>query len=226
MKLTPIRAALLLSLSAASLSAVAHPNSIGYAYDSQSVVVRDNYGNCVRTAEWTKENAIKECDASVAEKPAAAPVAAPAPAPVPAPVVIAPTPAPKPAPAPIKIDLSADNSFDSAKSVLKPEGQATLDKLAADLNGVTYDRITVVGHADRKGAAAANQKLSVDRANSVKSYLVSKGVPAGKIDATGKGSSEPVTKADDCKKLNGAKLSACLSPDRRVSIRVSGTKLK
>jgi OOP family OmpA-OmpF porin len=166
MKLTPIRTALLLSLSAASFSAVAHPNSIGHAYDSQNVVVRDNFGNCVRTAEWTKENAIAECGGAAAEKPAAAPVAA-TPAAAPAPVIAVPKPAPIPAPAPIKIDLSADNSFDSAKSVLKPEGQATLNKLVADLNGVTYERITLTGHAERKGSATVNQKLSVDRANSV-----------------------------------------------------------
>jgi OOP family OmpA-OmpF porin len=131
-----------------------------------------------------------------------------------------------PKPVPVKVDLSADHSFDNGKSSLKPEAQATLDKLASDLNGVTYDKVTVVGHADRTGSKKGNQKLSEARADSVKNYLVGKGIPADKIDASGRGSSEPVTSPSDCKKLKGAKLSACLAPDRRVSIRVSGTKLK
>lgn len=218
----------MICLTTSSATAVAHPNSIGYAYDSQSVVARDNYGNCVRTAEWSKENAIKECDASIA--PAVAPAPAPAPAPVmiaPVPVVApAPAPVPAPAPKPIQIDLSADNSFDTGKSALKPEAQATLDKLAADLSGVTYDKVTVVGHADRVGSASNNQKLSEARANAVKSYLASKGISADRISAAGKGSTAPITKAGDCNKLKGAKLSACLAPDRRVSIRISGTRLK
>ncbi|BBE50788.1 Outer membrane protein P5 [Ferriphaselus amnicola] len=215
MKLSLGQTLLLAALSSSSLTALAHPNSIGYAYDERGVIARDGYGNCVRTAEWAKENAVKECDPALFPAPVAV---------KPAPVVVAPAPAP--APMPVKIELSADNSFDTGKSTLKPEGQAVLDKLAADLNGVTFDKLTIVGHADRRGSKASNQKLSEDRANSVKAYLASKGVDGGKMSASGMGSSEPVTAAGDCKKLKGAKLATCLSPDRRVSIRVSGTKLK
>lgn len=215
MKLSLGQTLLLAALSSTSLTVLAD-NSVGYTYDSRGVIARDNYGNCVRTAEWAKENAVKECDPALFPEP----VAAPAPVPAPPPVVVAP------APVPVKIDLSADNSFDTGKSALKPEGQAILDKLASDLNGVTFDSLSIVGHADRRGSKAGNDKLSTARAESVKSYLASKGVAADKMSASGKGSSEPVTKAEDCKKLKGAKLATCLSPDRRVSIRVSGTKLK
>lgn len=218
MKLNIGQTLLLAALSSASMAALAHPNSVGYTYDSRGVIARDNYGNCVRTAEWNKENAVKECDPALFPEPVAAPA--------PAPVVVVPAPAPAPAPVPMKIDLSADNSFDTGKSALKPEGQAVLDKLVADLNGVTFDTMTIVGHADRRGSKAGNDKLSAARAESVKSYLASKGVDANKMSASGKGSSEPVTQASDCKKMKGEKLATCLSPDRRVSIRVSGTKLK
>lgn len=224
MKIQMNTAKLLLAsiLSASAMTAVAHPNSVGYAYDSQGKIVRDSSGKCVRTAEWASENAVAECD-PVKTEPAPAPAPVILPPPVPAPVP-APAPAPAPKPVPKKVDLNADELFSTGKADLKGGSNPSLDKLAADLNGVTYDKITVTGHADRTGSKAGNQKLSEKRAVTVKNYLVGKGIPADKISTAGKGSSEPVTKPTDCKKLKGAKLQACLAPDRRVTVTVSGTK--
>ena len=72
---------------------------------------------------------------------------------------------------------------------------------------------------------AYNQKLSVRRAEAVKSYLVSPGgVDAGRISAVGMGESQPVTKAEDCRGAGPSpKLIACLQPDRRVDVEVSAT---
>lgn len=69
-------------------------------------------------------------------------------------------------------------------------------------------------------------KLSTRRAEAVKTYLVeSAGIPADKIAATGINGSEPVTKPEDCKGNKVSKaLIACLQPDRRVEVEVSGTK--
>jgi OOP family OmpA-OmpF porin len=163
-----------------------------------------------------------------AKTPALAPRAA-----VPEPVAYAPPPVvtPPPAPparppAPRKITLSADSLFDFDKAVLKPEGRQDLDKLAADLRGANFEVITVTGHTDRIGAHDYNMKLSTRRAEAVKTYLVeSAAIPAGKITAAGKDGSDPVTKPGDCigeKKTK--KLIACLQPDRRVDVEVSGTK--
>ena len=93
----------------------------------------------------------------------------------------------------------------------------------AGLKGVTYDEITIAGHADRLGSDAYNQKLSERRANAVKAYLVSRGVPASKIRAEGRGESEPVT-GDDCKGSRGKALISCLQPDRRVDVSANGSK--
>ena len=68
--------------------------------------------------------------------------------------------------------------------------------------------------------------LNLRRAESVKAYLVtSGGLDAMKVNATGKGEGSPTTQAGDCKG-NGATtaLIACLQPDRRVDIEVTGSR--
>lgn len=152
--------------------------------------------------------------------------AAPAPQPV---AVTPPPPAPKPAPvkpAPTKVTFSADSLFDFDKATVKPAGKQALDKLAADLRGVNFDVITVTGHTDRIGSHAYNMKLSTRRAEAVKAYLVeSAGIPADKVEARGTDGSDPVTKPGECKgKKATKKLIACLQPDRRVEVEVSGTR--
>lgn len=152
-------------------------------------------------------------------------------APAPMPVAVAPTPpappppAPKP-PMPAKVTFSSDALFDFNKAGLKPGGQQELDKFASDLRGTSYEVITVTGHTDRIGSHAYNLKLSTRRAETVQNYLVSKAaIPADKIVVRGVNGAEPVTKIADCpgKKASPA-LIACLQPDRRVEVEVSGTR--
>ena len=147
-------------------------------------------------------------------------------APEPAPVVVVPPPPPPPSlTPPMKVTFSADSLFDFDKSNLKPDGRQQLDKFAADLKGVKYDGIAVTGHTDRIGAQAYNLKLSARRADAVKAYLVEAGIPAGGITAKGVNGANPVTRPEDCKRSKPiAKLIACLQPDRRVEVEVSGTR--
>ena len=127
---------------------------------------------------------------------------------------------------PTKVTFSADSLFDFDKATVKPAGKQQLDKLAADLRGADFDVITVTGHTDRIGTHAYNMGLSTRRAEAVKAYLVqSAGIPAGKIAARGTDGSDPVTKPGDCKGKKATKaLIACLQPDRRVEVEVSGTR--
>ena len=152
---------------------------------------------------------------------------APAFMPPPAPVM-APSPPPPPvaaAPAPRRVSFSADSLFGFNQSNIKPEGRAALDNFARELTNTRYDVVNVEGHTDRLGSAAYNQRLSVRRAEAVKNYLVtSGGISPAKISATGKGLTEPVTKPDDCRGPRTAKLIACLQPDRRVEVEVTGTR--
>jgi hypothetical protein len=70
--------------------------------------------------------------------------------------------------------------------------------------------VIAVGHADRIGSAAYNQKLSEKRAASVKDYLVSKGIPANRVYTEGKGSKQPVTKPASARDRRAPRLSlAC-----------------
>ena len=127
---------------------------------------------------------------------------------------------------PTKVTFSADSLFDFDKAVIKPAGKQELDKFAAQLRGTRFDVITVTGHTDRIGSHAYNMKLSERRAQAVKSYLVqSAGIPADRIIAKGVDGANPVTKPGQCQGKKVSKtLIACLQPDRRVEVEVSGSK--
>ncbi len=115
---------------------------------------------------------------------------------------------------------STDAFFDFDKATLKLEGAAALDEVAAQLAGTQYDTITIVGHTDRIGTVAYNQKLSERRADAMAQYLIGKGVPAEKISASGLGEKNPTAQ---CSGQRGARLIACLQPDRYAEVTVSGT---
>ncbi|WP_456982273.1 OmpA family protein [Luteimonas sp. A478] len=135
----------------------------------------------------------------------------------PAPVAVAPEP--------VVHTLSADALFAFDRSGVRdilPEGQKEVAELAASLSGDDQVRISVVGHADRLGNADYNQRLSEQRANTVRDLLVQDGIPAASITASGRGSTQPVTSCDAG--LGRDALVACLRPDRRVEIEVSGQR--
>lgn len=161
----------------------------------------------------------------VAQTTAPAPVII-AQAPAPTPVYVAPPAPPPPPPAPQKVSFSADSLFDFDSAAVKPAGRGELDKLATDLRGVDFDVIKVTGHTDRIGRQAYNQKLSSQRAEAVGSYLVSAaGIPAGKISAKGVNGADPVTKPGECVGTKVTQmLIACLQPDRRVDVEVTGQR--
>jgi OmpA-OmpF porin, OOP family len=183
---------------------------------------------CWRDATWTPATAARGCDGAIAPpapapvaapRPAPAPIAAPAPAPIAAPApAAAPRPAPAPAPQPpaaTKVTYAADAFFDVNKAVVKPEGKAKIDDLVSKIKDINLEVIIAVGHTDSDGSDAANQKLSVARAEAVKAYLVSKGIEKNRVYTEGKGEKQPV--ADNKTKEGKAK-------NRRVEIEVVGTR--
>jgi OOP family OmpA-OmpF porin len=125
--------------------------------------------------------------------------------------------------APISVSFEAEPLFSFDKSVIRSDQRGKLDEFVASLKGTKYDSIDVIGHADRIGSEKYNLNLSQRRANAVKTYLVRQGVPAGKINAEGRGESEPVT-GDACNGTRGKALIACLEPDRRADVSVTATK--
>jgi len=86
-------------------------------------------------------------------------------------------------------------NFEFNSSVLKTESYPTLDKLSSVLreNG---GKVAVNGYASSEGTAAYNLKLSKDRANSVKTYLVNSGVNASQVVTKGNGEANPIASND------------------------------
>jgi OOP family OmpA-OmpF porin len=201
----------------------------GYLLDTYGgdIVTSSTTGLCVRTSDWTPARAVAQCDPELVKKPAPTPKPAVKPAPPPPKPEVKPQPKPKAAPdklLPQKINFSADALFDFNKAVLKNEAKSMLDDLVRTLQGATYDVILAIGHTDRIGSVAYNQKLSERRAKAVKDYLISKGIADNRVHTAGKGKSQPLTKPADCKGMTGKKLIACYQPDRRVDVEVTGTK--
>jgi OOP family OmpA-OmpF porin len=164
--------------------------------------------------------------------PAQAPLPAPLPPPEPAPAVLAtPLPAPEPTPAPapwVKVKLEADSLFGFDQDSLQADGKKALDQLIMSLQRVDIEAIEVTGHTDRLGRKAYNDKLSLRRAEAVKSYLVQTGgISASKINTTGMGATRPETSPSECQGTQASRaLITCLRADRRVEVEVSGTQQK
>ena len=161
--------------------------------------------------------------------PPPAPKPAPPPEPKPAPPPEKPKPAPeKPKPVAEKVTFAADVLFDFDKAVVKPEGKSKLDDLSNKVRGINLEVIIAIGHADTIGSDSYNQRLSVRRAESIKAYLVSRGIEPNRVYTEGKGEKQPVT-GGRCKNMgkehrSNKKLVDCLQPDRRVEIEVIGTR--
>ena len=210
-------AAVAVTLGLCASFAQAQTSSV-YVIDSRNEVAMDPFGLCWRTGFWTPAAAAQDpngckCDKDLIAKEICEPKAAPA----------APA-APKPAAFGEKVTIAADALFDFNKATLRPEGKAKLDDVVSKAGKLNLEVVIAVGHADRIGGAAYNQKLSEKRAAAVKDYLVAKGIPANRVYTEGKGSKQPVTKPDQCKGAKSAKVIACLQPDRRVDIELIGTK--
>lgn len=126
----------------------------------------------------------------------------------------------------LTVNLSADTlfKFDGATlNDLLPKGRSEVVDLANKITTgyASVSKIHLVGHTDRLGSEAYNQQLAQKRANTVRALLVSNGVQANVISTASAGKSQPVTQ--DCSsELTRAELQACLQPDRRVTVEITG----
>ncbi|MFN9451848.1 MAG: OmpA family protein [Rubrivivax sp.] len=92
----------------------------------------------------------------------------------------------------LKLNIPADVSFDSDSAAIRPGMRSVLDPFAAELRGDAGARVRIVGHTDSTGTTALNEPLSMARANSVRDYLMSRGVPGSQLQAMGRGEREPL----------------------------------
>ena len=181
----------LLLASVITVSATAAMASDNWQNGDGSLNWKNSTGLCWRDNSWTPATAAKGCDGALqSAAPAASGVSQ------------------------SKITLQADTLYDFNKSDLKPEGKATLDKIAADLKKIKLEVIIAVGNTDSVGTDAYNMALGQRRAQSVKAYLTSKGVDGSRIYTESKGKSNPV--ASNATAEGRAK-------NRRTDIEVVGT---
>jgi OmpA-OmpF porin, OOP family len=178
--------ALLTSASAASL-----PKNYGYMTDSRGEIVRNNFGECWHTIDWTPAVAVAECEATLVKQEVQKVEARPAPASVVA------APAEKAAESwkiaivekPVRLEGA---SFALGSSKLLPDAGSKLDEVVSAAKQHPEINLEVVGYTDNIGNAQKNLKLSQDRAAAVKAYLVKKGVAAERISSKGLGADSPI----------------------------------
>jgi outer membrane protein OmpA-like peptidoglycan-associated protein len=96
----------------------------------------------------------------------------------------------------LKLEIPSDISFDTNRSDIKPNFRPVLDKFAASLVEHPYTTVTIVGHTDSTGSDAVNDPLSLNRAERVRDYLVTRGVAQARFNVQGRGEHEPIASND------------------------------
>jgi outer membrane protein OmpA-like peptidoglycan-associated protein len=92
----------------------------------------------------------------------------------------------------LKLTIPSDISFDSGRADIRPNLRPILDQFAQGLGQQPSMEVRIVGHTDNTGSDAINNPLSVNRAQSARDYLVSRGVSSSRISIDGRGSREPI----------------------------------
>ena len=193
----------------ATVSFNATSNDGPYWTDENGDIVRSGFGYCVRTVNWTPDDAIEGCDGEPVKKARHEVKAAPV---VAAPVVAAPRDSDgdgvtddrdkcpdSPSDKPVDDDgctivsvVLKDVHFESNSSELKPGSGESLDKAVDAMNEYETLRIEIQAHTDSMGEASYNQQLSEKRAKAVRDYMVSKGIAADRMEAKGYGETQPI----------------------------------
>ena len=89
-------------------------------------------------------------------------------------------------------DAIANLEFDLGKATIRSKSYTSLNRVANLLTEKNFS-LKLAGHTDNSGSDALNMRLSKDRAESVKAYLVAKGANASRIEAIGYGESQPIS---------------------------------
>ena len=164
-------------------------------------VAVNSYGECWRSAFWTKQHAIQECDPQYIETAA---------------IEVTTVMSKK------EVTLSAGTLFGFDKAELTMEGMKTLDGVAASAAEVPGQTIRITGHTDRIGSLEHNKDLSMRRAEAVRDYLAAKGLSTDKMEVAGVGPAEPVV---TCEGKHGQELISCLGPNRRTEVEFAGVEV-
>lgn len=169
------------SLTAPVMAGELREGPAGYALDIHGNVLRDSYGNCVKSGIWTPELAtVDGCDGYRADNRAA---------------IIKGEPIQNGV---VSLEIPFSELFESDSAALGPEGKRYLSKTAESMKDALTNAytVTVVGHTDSTADEEHNLKLSKARAESVADYLASQGVDRSKIRTLAAGESSPIASND------------------------------
>lgn len=112
----------------------------------------------------------------------------------------------------LKLDIPSDISFAVGRADIQSNFRSILDTFATGLLSNPNSNVTIIGHTDSSGSDAVNNPLSLNRATSVKDYLMTKGLQSSRMVIDGRGAREPIVPNDSA--ANKAK-------NRRVEIFVA-----
>lgn len=125
----------------------------------------------------------------------------------------------------VVITLSGEVLFATGQSALRDIARRRLDQVARALVDQGARGLIVEGHTDARGAAAANQQLSLTRAETVRTYLISQGIPDGAIQAFGLGATRPVASNDTAEgRANNRRVEIIVPPVPAASPRIANTR--
>ncbi len=96
----------------------------------------------------------------------------------------------------LQIIVPGDIAFDSGQAVIRPNFRTALDNFGQSLQQNPSSTVTIIGHTDSTGSPAANEPLSLQRADATRDYLVSRGVASNRFSIDGRGAREPVASND------------------------------
>jgi len=109
----------------------------------------------------------------------------------------------------LKLDIPSDVSFDVGRADIRPNMRPILDQFASGLANQPNTEVRIIGHTDSTGSDELNDRLSLQRAQSARDYIVARGVNSRQILIEGRGKREPI--ADNGTEAGRAK-------NRRVEI--------
>jgi outer membrane protein OmpA-like peptidoglycan-associated protein len=124
------------------------------------------------------------------------------------------------------ITLDGQVLFVTGKAELLPIAKDRLNQVAESLKGLDDDKlVSIEGYTDSRGADDMNMKLSQDRANTVKDYLVSQGVKPEKVRSVGRGEASPVASNDTAEgRANNRRVEIVIQRSAHAAAGNSGTK--
>jgi len=122
----------------------------------------------------------------------------------------------------VYVALPSGILFDLGKDALKPGAKESLGNAAVTLKD-SQTNIVIQGHTDSTGSDAVNQPLSERRANRVRDFLISRGVPASRMTAVGYGSSRPAVPNDtEVNRALNRRVQLEISPNANLKAQGSG----